>query len=749
MRKTHIILILSALAGFFIASYPAYAQTANHLTISQVQITAGPGLTTNDFVEIFNPTEQPIDLQGYRLVKRTQTGTSDSLIKSFTDSIVIPPKGYFLWANSNFADIAKTPDITTSATISADNGVALRLGGSDTGEIIDSLAWGEAENIFVEGSRFPTNPDAGMALHRKFDGEDTNNNAQDFELLSSDPRNLSDSPMSNQEPEIPAPAKTEQTAPKPATPVNQHEAVFLVINEIFPNPSGTDSGLEWAELYNSTNTPLDLSGWWVDDSGTELGSGAYEIPDGTMLAGLDYYVVELPAGSFALNNTGGDCVKIYDPDKNFKKEICYADSAGEGKSFAKSSTGGYLWTDKMTPGSANEFSAQTIFQTQKGNIVINELLPNPEDDEEEEFIEFLNLDEEEIDLAGWVVTDQSRSYEIHSDDFSNTTLEPGGFLVVSRIVSKIALNNTRGEEVSLMFPGGEVVDRVSYTETARENWAYARTENGKYFWTEIATPGKENIFTQEVSSENVSDAVDSIDIPGEVAGLSTSTATIVALREVHSLKVGSRIQTNGQVVSLPNALGSSVVYLSGSGIRVFLASGTWPELALGDIVNITGEVGSYHNETQIKITGPDDISVTGQGALPSPGRIETGDVGEETEGHFVLVSGVVTSSEGDTFFIDDGSGVARIYIMDTTGIEKPKMRKGDIAVVRGIVSQFNDNYRVLPRMTGDIEVGQASSASTLSRTGIDYWFKVLILCVLGFLSVDLYDIMKSWYRKFV
>lgn len=184
------------------------ATAPNHLLISQVQITGGIGAATNDFIEIHNPTSAAINLNGYRLVKRTAAGISDTLIKSWTDDIVIQPGDYYLWANNGFVDIAVIPDSTTSASIANDNGIAIRFGPNDTGEIIDSVAWGSAENVFVEGFAFATNPVGNESIIRYAiqdslcvsalgpestgNGCDRDNNSIDFELNStSAPRHLS------------------------------------------------------------------------------------------------------------------------------------------------------------------------------------------------------------------------------------------------------------------------------------------------------------------------------------------------------------------------------------------------------------------------------------------------------------------------------------------------------------------------------------------------------------------------------
>ena len=42
-----------------------------------------------------------------------------------------------------------------------------------------------------------------------------------------------------------------------------YAAGTIVINEIMPAPA---SGNEWVELYNPGTTPIDISGWKIDDS---------------------------------------------------------------------------------------------------------------------------------------------------------------------------------------------------------------------------------------------------------------------------------------------------------------------------------------------------------------------------------------------------------------------------------------------------------------------------------------------------
>ena len=171
-----------------------------HIVVSQVQTGGGGTGTFNDeFIEIFNRGAQPVDLNGYRLVYRSATGSSDVLnpFAVWTASTIIPPGGYYLIASTSY-DGAVAPNMTYNPTTcqcsmgAGGGGLAIRLGSSNTGAVIDSVGWGTANNIFVEGA--PTAaPGANNSQRRKLNGcQDTDNNLNDFESIApSAPRNAS------------------------------------------------------------------------------------------------------------------------------------------------------------------------------------------------------------------------------------------------------------------------------------------------------------------------------------------------------------------------------------------------------------------------------------------------------------------------------------------------------------------------------------------------------------------------------
>jgi len=191
---------------------PTPSNLADHIVISEVQITGGPSNTTRDFVELYNPTSFSYDLNGHRLVKRSGNSPNDNTIKSWTTSTIVPAHGFYLWASSNDGSFPASigADTSTTDTLAADNSIALRNGPENTGILIDVLSWNDGSTL-VEGDEFDPDPGANQSMERKAlststvasmviggvdefkgNGYDTNNNASDFVLrTTSQPQNTS------------------------------------------------------------------------------------------------------------------------------------------------------------------------------------------------------------------------------------------------------------------------------------------------------------------------------------------------------------------------------------------------------------------------------------------------------------------------------------------------------------------------------------------------------------------------------
>ncbi len=153
---------------------------SKNILIAEVQI-AGAS-TTNDFVKIYNSENFIMDIGGWKLKKKTNSGTEYS-VRVFPAGSAIQSRGYFIWANSAGGFSATVgANVSSTQTLSADNSITLFDSNNTRG---DALAWGSSTLPYVEGAPYPKNPGENKILSRKFFGgemQDTNNNSADFEI---------------------------------------------------------------------------------------------------------------------------------------------------------------------------------------------------------------------------------------------------------------------------------------------------------------------------------------------------------------------------------------------------------------------------------------------------------------------------------------------------------------------------------------------------------------------------------------
>jgi len=181
---------------------------------------------------------------------------------------------------------------------------------------------------------------------------------------------------------------------------------------------------------------------------------------------------------------------------------------------------------------------------------------------------------------------------------------------------------------------------------------------------------------------------------------------ILSLSAVRNTPKGQSVKTRGVVSVTPGQLSGSYFYIQddAAGMQIYSSKKSFPHLTTGDGVEISGTMSEAYNEKRINVGAASDITVLGRETVRVHQK-RTGQIGEANEGLLVRVTGTVTQTSGDTFYINDGSGQVKIYIKEETGIDKPPMKKDDLVTVTGIVSQYQDAYRVLPREQDDLAMG--------------------------------------------
>ncbi len=209
----------------------ARAANATSVVISEISISGASA--SDEFVELYNPTESDVVMLGWRLTRKSSTGTESNLVSSLSATIkshgyllVIPQTGYMGLVPGD-----KTYSVS-GGQLASNNSVLLY---SDAGvTLLDKVGYGTS--LDSEGIAF-TNPLVGESLERKANststvqsmtsgidvlmgnGEDTNNNSNDFiKRVVAQPQNSTSSlePVPFETPtttETPTPTLTDTPTP--------------------------------------------------------------------------------------------------------------------------------------------------------------------------------------------------------------------------------------------------------------------------------------------------------------------------------------------------------------------------------------------------------------------------------------------------------------------------------------------------------------------------------------------------------
>ncbi len=425
-----------------------------------------------------------------------------------------------------------------------------------------------------------------------------------------------------------------------------------------------------------------------------------------------------------------------DPDSD---ELTYTWGFGDGSSASGASvthtyTSAGVYTVMLTVSDSefeDEATATVTVETlvYADTVVVNEFLPNPVgSDTAAEFVEIKNLGAAAVGLSGWQLDDQadggSKPYTV-SD---GVVIGAGSITVFSRVQTKLALNNG-GDTVRLLAPDSTVKSSFAYSSAVAEGQSYNRTAAGSYVLSTTVTEGKENVITapqdSDVEDESGTENSTVSAAAGAVAGTSVN---VVALTDVREEELGTRIETEGVVSVPPGVFGEKIIYLAGSGVQVYFHDENYPQLVVGSRVKVRGELASYLDETRIKLAQASDVTVVGSGDAPTPHQAKTGEIDEELEGTLVTISGKVTSTQGSTFYVDDGSGEVKVFIKESTKIDKPKTKKDTVVTVTGVVSQTKSGYRILPRFQEDVRLGTVAGLTSFPKTGVLlFWVGLSVL----------------------
>ncbi|MDO8574147.1 MAG: lamin tail domain-containing protein [bacterium] len=124
---------------------------------------------------------------------------------------------------------------------------------------------------------------------------------------------------------------------------------MVYINEWLPNPVGKDAEGEWVELWNDSDSPVSLVGWKLQ---SKDGKSVFL---GGSIGPQEYIGFRRQSIKVTLHNIDGE-LTLYNPSGRADRQSFFGE-APEGKSFARTEAGTYLFTEP-TFGYENKFEVQ-------------------------------------------------------------------------------------------------------------------------------------------------------------------------------------------------------------------------------------------------------------------------------------------------------------------------------------------------------------------------------------------------------
>lgn len=317
---------------------------------------------------------------------------------------------------------------------------------------------------------------------------------------------------------------------------------------------------------------------------------------------------------------------------------------------------------------------QTNLQDIEEYIIISEILPNPEgSDMENEWIEIYNGSNQDINLGGLFLDDDeggSKAYKIPQ----NTIIKTNDYLLFLRTKTNLALNNS-DDSVRILDFKKEEIKSVKY-EGAKEGYSYAY-KNDKWNWTNAPTPLKENTINLPLLTS-----------PSKGGG-GTGSAT-------------------GIVVVPPNLFSTRTMYING--LQLYMHYADWPDLKIGDKIKVYGTPSTYYNEPRLKLKNKNSITLISQNNTAAPEEITGDDIDDEYVGKLIIIEGEVIEKTSTKLYLDaDG---AEITIYNKTNLKFSDFKEKDLIKVAGVLSKYNNTYRILPRDKDDLEIVKQAEIKT-------------------------------------
>jgi hypothetical protein len=353
------IIPLSAASIVHADAVPATPSATGHVIINEVKL-GGTNTTPEEYVTLFNAGTTAVTLDQWKL-EYAKTGAA----------VTCPGAGWSV-PSSQITTLSGTlePDqlsapITRSLTDS--KGGALHLVDAG-GTVQDLVGWGSTASPSPCSEQAAAQiPTTGKSILRYLSCADSfpvdsDNNASDFTAPSApNPTGLSGqyaaSCQSDSNPAPVSPGSSGSTDISGDTSPSGPTCEGVLVNEILPNPAGTDTGHEFIELHNPTVAAISLDGCALQTSNS---TKLYNF-SGISLAAGEYHAFYDDQTGLTLPNAAGGTAFLLTPTEEIQS-ITYPANLGDDVAWAKFSD---TWesTYTPTPNAANALQSEASCPT--------------------------------------------------------------------------------------------------------------------------------------------------------------------------------------------------------------------------------------------------------------------------------------------------------------------------------------------------------------------------------------------------
>ena len=443
---------------------------ADAVALSEIMISNKGSVPDNlggypDYIELHNGSTERADISGY--------GLSDSLLEGakyvFPAGTVLEPGAYVVvWCGGEAEDDMHAP---------------FKLSAGEEAVLFD--ASGRPLDTAVLNS-----VDSGMVLRRE--GE-----------------------VWTQAKPCPGYPKTEAGMAEYEASLKETEDMGLYINEFMASNATTicdsvGSYADWIELYNSTDTDMDISGFGISDNLSQ--PMKYRFPDGTTIAAKGYLVV------FCSGNEGMQNGELHAPFglRSYGEDVVIANRAGriiDSYSFKNQETdvsvaripdgaGELQPNSQPSPGYPNTGAGYSAFDAANrlplGGVYISEF-GGSTGSVASDWVELHNSTGSAVSLAGYGISNNPKNPAKWV--FPDISIEPGEYLLLYATGSSdkaqkknLKLNfciSSTGEALFFFDPNGKLIDKLS-AGRMKSGQSYGRDGSDNRFYYAEPTPGAQN-----------------------------------------------------------------------------------------------------------------------------------------------------------------------------------------------------------------------------------------------------------------